>query len=56
MFENIEPDRYRLLGENYSFSGPVVHKPRGDMEAIVGMWDQGRVELMQDSYCNGGRK
>ena len=47
LFEYVEPDCYRLLGENYPYSGPVLHKPRGKKEIIVGMWTQGIVEILQ---------
>ena len=47
LFEYVEPDLYRLIGENYPYSGSVVHKPRGAMETIVGMWTQGKVEIIR---------
>lgn len=41
LFEYICKDCYRLLGENYPYTGTVVHQPKGLLETTVGQWNQG---------------
>ena len=42
LLERIDSKNYRVLGENYSYTGPVYHKPRGKAEVIIGKWDNGK--------------
>ena len=41
LFEYLGVNRYRLLGENYAYSGKIYHKPQGGVEQTVGEWVNG---------------
>jgi hypothetical protein len=42
LFIYITRSTYRYVGENYSYTGLIYHKPKGgDYESVVGEWDQG---------------
>jgi len=36
---------YKFVGTGYPFTGPMVHKPRGQRERIVGNWKNGVFEI-----------
>src|ERR1035437_4215695 len=43
IFEYINLNRYMFLGENYPFTGLIIHKPKGaKIEFIDGEWILGR--------------
>lgn len=46
--------RFRLLGENYPYTGDTWHFPRGSSEKpyIVGRWENGRFELYSRGEVN----
>lgn len=48
LFEYIDIDCYRLIGENYLYSGPVIHKPKGSPEIIIGEWKKGTLSFTDD--------
>lgn len=52
LFEYVEKDWYRLLGENFPYTGPIMHKPAGFVEIEVGMWENGQAEFYDDRYNN----
>ncbi len=42
LFEYVGWNCYRILGEDYSYSGPIERKPKGEKETIVvGEWEDG---------------
>lgn len=45
LFEYIERNKYKYLGENYPYTGEVKHKPyRSKTENIVGSWANGNLK------------
>lgn len=48
LFEYLGVGKYRLLGENYSYSGYIYHKPKGSNEVIVGKWENGKKTMYND--------
>lgn len=52
LFEYIGVDCYRLIGENYSYSGSVIHKPKGSPEIIIGKWTRGTL-FFTEGYGDG---
>lgn len=43
LFEYLGPGRYRCLGKNYAYNGPVYAKNKGSKaEFIVGKWVNGK--------------
>ena len=51
IFEMIDRDNYRYLGENYPYSGHVYHRPmRAAGDSIVGEWKNGRIIYMKDMH------
>lgn len=52
IFQYISRGIYRYLGENYSFTGPIIHKPQGKKtEEVVGEWKNG-VKMLFESENN----
>ena len=52
IFQYISPGIYRYLGENYPFSGAIIHKPHGqNTEKVVGEWKNG-VKIRFESENN----
>lgn len=45
LFEYLGVNRFRILGENYNYSGKIYHKPKGGVEHIVGEWVSGTMVL-----------
>ena len=41
VFENTGRGMYRILGENYPYSGDVIWKNKTGKEVIVGRWNEG---------------
>ena len=41
LLERIDSKNYRVLGEGYSYSGLVYHKPKGEPERVIGKWEKG---------------
>ena len=58
LFERLSSSRYRVLGENYPFTGPVYHKPQGEKERIVGYWENGVFSWKEQPFniFNGHKK
>ena len=50
LFEYLEKDCYRLLGENYPYTGPIMHKPTGFVEIQVGEWENGQAMFYDHRY------
>lgn len=42
LFEYLGTNQYKILGENYNYSGKIYHKPKGGVEQIVGEWVNGK--------------
>ena len=40
--------RYKYVGPNYAYTGPVLWKPRGGQEHSVGQWQAGVCTLTND--------
>lgn len=50
IFEYVKRGTYRLLGENYPYSGPVKTKPQGQQNTyVVGYWNDGSLEIWKDN-------
>ena len=48
IFQYIDHNKYKYLGENYPFTGLIIHKPKGAKnEFIVGEWILGRKIMYQ---------
>lgn len=46
LFEYTGRNKYRLLGNNYPYTGPIMHKERGsNSEKIIGKWEAGVVKM-----------
>ena len=45
LFEYLGVNRFRILGENYNYSGKIYHKPKGEVEQIVGEWVNGKRDI-----------
>lgn len=46
LFARADKGNYRVLGENYSYSGPVYYRRRGETEdSICGTWNNGVYEV-----------
>ena len=45
LFEYLGVNRFRILGENYNYSGKIYHKPKGGVEQIVGEWVNGKRDI-----------
>lgn len=45
LFEYTEDKRFRILGDNYKYTGIVLHKPKNGEEIKVGEWEDGEVFL-----------
>ena len=43
IFEYINRNQYKYLGEGYAYTGKILHKPKGGYEVIVGEWKDGKV-------------
>lgn len=43
LFEYTDDRKFRVLGENYPYSGNVMHQPKGGPEYIWGHWIDGRL-------------
>jgi hypothetical protein len=42
IFEYLDSNSYKYLGENYPYNGNIIHKPKGqEIEKIVGEWKNG---------------
>ena len=41
LFEYLGTNKFRILGENYKYSGKIYHKPKGGVEQLVGEWVNG---------------
>lgn len=48
VFEWVERGKYRYLGPNYNYTGPIFWKPRGASERQVGQWKSGICDLWED--------
>jgi hypothetical protein len=46
IFQYLAPKTYKFLGENYPYSGLIIHKPKGQkIEKILGEWKCGKKTL-----------
>lgn len=52
VFEFIEKSRYRCLGLNFPYNGPIYHKPIGQKEFIVGQCINGERIIAPNSNLN----
>jgi len=50
VLEYIDVDCYRLLGENYPYTGLIIHKPKGFVEIEVGRWENGESVFFDERY------
>ena len=42
IFEYLDSNSYKYLGENFPYNGNIIHKPKGqEIEKIVGEWKNG---------------
>ena len=41
IFEYVKRGYYRLLGENYEYTGDIMHKPSREEEYVAGHWKDG---------------
>ena len=41
IFEYVKRGYYRLLGENYEYTGDIMHKPSKEEEYVAGHWKDG---------------
>ncbi len=48
VFERVEPGKFRYLGPNYPYTGPVYWQPKGEPERQVGEWKAGVLHLWED--------
>lgn len=49
LFEYVERNSYKYLGENYAYAGKIRHKPsRSKTENIVGSWVNGNLKYPTD--------
>jgi hypothetical protein len=48
VFEWVEWGKYRYLGPDYNYTGPILWKPRGESERKVGEWESGVCRLWED--------
>ena len=48
VFEWVERGRFRYLGPHCNYTGPILWKPRGAPERIVGEWKSGVCHLAED--------
>lgn len=52
LFHYINRSTYRYLGENYSYSGIIYHKPKNQSEMPIGEWIDGKKYLYTDERKN----
>ena len=52
LFEYFGVGKYRVLGENYPYSGDIYHKPKGRNEVVVGKWENGRKIIYNDKLSS----
>lgn len=45
LFEYLGINKFKILGENYSYSGKIYHKPKGDVEQVIGEWINGHPHI-----------
>jgi hypothetical protein len=48
VFKWVERGKYRYLGPNYDYTGPILWKPTGGPERQVGEWKSGACNLWED--------
>jgi hypothetical protein len=48
VFEWVKRGKFRYLGPNYAYSGPIFWKPQGGRERQVGEWKSGACTLRED--------
>ncbi|MHC1730662.1 MAG: hypothetical protein AB9888_01320 [Bacteroidales bacterium] len=49
IFQYLSPGKYKYLGENYSFTGLIIHAPQGQKTVkVVGEWKNGVKVLFED--------
>lgn len=54
LFIYISRDAYRYVGENYPYTGQVLHRPKGaEDDFVVGEWDNGQLLLYKDKGTIG---
>ena len=42
LFEYVEKNKYRVIGQNYPYTGSIVHKEKGiKSEKVIGRWETG---------------
>ena len=43
MFEYLGEGEVRYLDLDYPYNGPMMHKPKGEPERVVGQWTNGQL-------------
>ena len=57
LFEYLDNNYYRILGQNYKYTGDIIHKPQSGPEYVFGRWDNGVKTLYKKPYeINSARK
>ena len=50
IFEYLDSNSYKYLGENYPYNGNIIHKPKGqEIEKIVGEWKNG-IKFLESAF------
>lgn len=50
LFIYVDKNMYKYVGENYSYTGLVYHKPKNtNRESVVGEWDNGKLTFYPDN-------
>ncbi len=57
IFEYISLGEYKYLGENYPYTGIIIHKPKGKKhEVVVGEWNNGKMTIFKTPvYKSSGK-
>ncbi|OEH92685.1 DUF7225 domain-containing protein [Bacillus solimangrovi] len=53
LFQYINRNSYKYIGENYPYTGLIFHKPKGkDVEDVVGEWNNGKKTIFEELIQN----
>jgi len=50
LLEWLNRGEYKFLGENYSYSGIVIHHPQGGIPYKIGEWSEGELKFFNDFF------
>ena len=50
LFEEVSRGKYRILGENYPYSGDLIWKKKKGKPEVVGKWDNGKLNYWGDKF------